>query len=61
MMLPQIADQHFVLRMDAEDGHDALGLRAICQDVDNFGVDLYYENDYHSCFNDFGFFLSRPN
>ena len=46
---------------DAEDGRDDLGLRVGCQDVDNFEADLYYENDYHSRFNDFGFFLSRPN
>ena len=44
---------------DAEDGHDALGLRAVCQNVDNSGTDLYYENDNHSHNN--GFFLSRLN
>ena len=46
---------------EAEDGHDVFGLRVICQNVDNFSPALYYENDYHSHSNDFGFFLSRLN
>ena len=44
---------------DAEDGPDDLGLRVVCQNVDNPGADLYYDNDYY-CHNS-SFFLSRPN
>ena len=44
---------------DAQDGQGALGLRAVCQNVDKTGADPYHENDYHS--HDSGFLLDLPN
>ncbi|MEM9005593.1 MAG: hypothetical protein AAGE59_18975 [Cyanobacteria bacterium P01_F01_bin.86] len=44
---------------DAQDGQVALGLRAVCQNVDKTGADPYHENDYH--FHDSDFLLGLPN